>query len=77
MYTKSTTKYEPRRGIRAGMKTEKKTVILSVRVDEAVGKAVQSLADAEDRTVSKYLERLVRQHVSEKFGDVGKPKRRG
>ncbi len=67
---------EPCRGIRDGMKAEKKTVILSVRVDAAVGEAIQAFAEEEDRTVSKYLERLVRKHVAEKQGGDGvKPKR--
>ena len=59
-----------------GMKAEKKTVILSVRVDAAIGEAIQAFAEEEDRTVSKYLERLVRKHVAEKQGvDAAKPKR--
>ena len=53
----------------------KKTVILSIRVDETVGNAIRDLAADEDRTVSKYLERLVRQHVAEKLGPPAKPKK--
>ncbi len=51
-------------------------MILSVCVDAAIGEAIQAFAEEEDRTVSKYLERLVRKHVAEKqSGDGGKPKR--
>jgi predicted transcriptional regulator len=41
----------------------KKMIVLSTRVDEAVAAKLKRLADAKEWTSSKYIERLIRQHV--------------
>jgi hypothetical protein len=51
----------------------KRVVILSVRVDQPLADAVRQLADADDRPVSNYVERLLRKHVSEMGIDLSKP----
>lgn len=59
--------------IRGTMAKEKRLVILSVRVDQPLAEAVRQLAEADDRPVSNYIERLLRQHVAEKGLGVPKP----
>jgi hypothetical protein len=54
------------------MAKEKRLVILSVRVDDALAAAVKLLADADSRPVSNYIEVLLRKHVSEKGVDLSK-----
>ena len=58
------------------MAKEKKLVILSVRVDDALAAAVKQLADADSRPVSNYIEVLLRKHVTELGVDLG-PVHRG
>jgi hypothetical protein len=43
-----------------------KGMVLTTRVDEALGKAIHDLAAAENRNISNYLETLLRQHVADK-----------
>jgi predicted transcriptional regulator len=45
------------------MKGAKKLIVVSTRVDEDVAVKLKALADAKEWTVSKYVERLIRQHV--------------
>ena len=45
------------------MKGAKKLIVVSTRVDEDVAAKLKTLADAKEWTVSKYVERLLRQHV--------------
>lgn len=51
----------------------KRIVILSVRVDQPLADAVRQLADADDRPVSNYVERLLRKHVAEQGLELDKP----
>jgi hypothetical protein len=55
---------------------EKRIVILSVRVDDALAKAIRELAEADRRPLSNYVEVLLRKHVAEKGLDADKPKRK-
>jgi hypothetical protein len=55
---------------------EKRIVILSVRVDDALAKAIRELAEADRRPLSNYVEVLLRKHVAEKGLDTDKPKRK-
>jgi hypothetical protein len=57
------------------MAKEKRAVVLTTRVDEALGKAIHDLAAAENRNISNYLETLLRQHVAEQARKGAKPKR--
>lgn len=50
-------------------------MVLTARVDDAVGRAVQELAADDNRTVSNYLEILIKRHVVEKGRVEAKPKR--
>jgi|KBSSwiStaDraftv2_1062776.scaffolds.fasta_scaffold749273_2 hypothetical protein len=61
------------------MAKEKKLVILSVRVDDALAAAVKQLADADSRPVSNYIEVLLRKHVTELGVDLAArpPEKRG
>jgi predicted transcriptional regulator len=43
----------------------KKMIVLSTRVSEEVADKLKKLADAKEWTSSKYIERLIRQHVEE------------
>jgi hypothetical protein len=45
------------------MKGAKKLIVVSTRVDEDVAAKLKELADSKEWTVSKYVERLIRQHV--------------
>lgn len=40
----------------------------TIRLDQDVREALQALADADDRSLANYIERLLRQHVSDKRG---------
>jgi hypothetical protein len=55
------------------MAKEKRLVILSVRVSDALAEAVKALAEADTRTISNYIEVLLQKHVAEKGVDLGKP----
>ena len=57
------------------MKGAKKLIVVSTRVDESVAVKLKELADAKEWTVSKYIERLIRQHVQEIEPDEGKAKK--
>jgi hypothetical protein len=54
------------------MAKEKRLVILSVRVSDALAEAVKALAEADTRTVSNYIEVLLQKHVAEKGVDLSK-----
>jgi hypothetical protein len=54
-----------------------KIVILSVRTDEEVRDAIKALSDAEDRTLSYYIDRLLREHIAAKGIDISKRRRPG
>jgi predicted transcriptional regulator len=47
------------------MRGAKKLIVLSTRVDEDVAAKLKRLADAKEWTTSKYIERLIKQHVQE------------
>jgi ribbon-helix-helix CopG family protein len=47
-------------------KPPKRSVTLHVRVDEELAEQVQALALAEDRTVSYFIARILRQYVESK-----------
>jgi hypothetical protein len=52
---------------------EKKITTLHVRIEESVAKALRELAEADDRKVSSYAARVLRQHVERaKAGKRGK-----
>jgi predicted transcriptional regulator len=60
------------------MMERKRIMTLTARVDEDVEAAIRELARLEDRTVSKYIERILRQHVADRQADLPtKPKRSG
>jgi len=42
---------------------EKKTMILTIRIEESVAKALKNLADADERKLSPYVARVLRRHV--------------
>jgi hypothetical protein len=54
------------------MAREKRLVILSVRVDDALAAAVKQLAEADSRPVSNYIEVWLRKHVTEQGVDLSK-----
>jgi predicted transcriptional regulator len=56
---------------------DKQTMTVSVRLDEATVKGLKQLAAADDRKLSPYIARLLKQHVeaAEAAGQV-KPARR-
>ena len=54
------------------MAKEKQLVILSVRVDDALAAAIKDLAEADDRPLSNYIERLLRKHAVEQGKELGK-----
>jgi predicted HicB family RNase H-like nuclease len=43
--------------------SEKKTMILTVRVEEGLHKALKALADEEERKLSAYAARVLRAHA--------------
>jgi predicted transcriptional regulator len=47
------------------MEGAKKLIVVSTRVDQDVAAKLKELADAKEWTVSKYVERLIRQHVQD------------
>jgi predicted transcriptional regulator len=47
------------------MKGAKKLIVVSTRVDEDVAAKLKELADSKEWTVSKYVERLISQHVQD------------
>ena len=57
------------------MPKEKRLVILSVRVDDALAAAMRELAEADDRPLSNYVERLLRKHAVEQGKDLDKPQK--
>jgi hypothetical protein len=48
------------------MAKEKRIVILSVRVDDTLAKAIRELAEDDSRPVSNYIELLLRRHAIER-----------
>ena len=48
------------------MKREKKLTVLSIRVDDTLAHAIKELALEDERPVSTYLERIIRQHAAER-----------
>jgi predicted transcriptional regulator len=48
-------------------------VILSVRVDDTLARAIRELAEADRRPVSNYVQLLLEKHVAEKSAEAGKP----
>ncbi len=54
------------RGAPKTKRPPKRSVTLHVRVDEELAEKVQSLALAEDRTVSYFIARVLRRYVSER-----------
>jgi hypothetical protein len=55
---------------RGAQRPPKRSVTLHVRVDEELAMQVQDLALAEDRTVSYFIARILRQYVAEQRGHV-------
>ena len=47
-------------------------MILTIRVEESVGKALKALAEADERKLSAYVARLLRRHVDD--ADANGPK---
>jgi hypothetical protein len=47
------------------MKGSKKMKVISARVEETVLAEVEALANAKEWTVSKYLEKVIKQHLEE------------
>jgi predicted transcriptional regulator len=54
------------------MERQKKLDPISIRLDPEVKAAVEKLAKADDRTLSAYVNRILKQHVVEKQGNKGK-----
>lgn len=54
----------------AAMEREKKLTVLSIRVDDTLARALKELAAADERPVSTYLERILRQHAQQHGKDV-------
>jgi predicted transcriptional regulator len=52
------------------MTKEKKLTVLSIRVDDTLAQAIKELAAEDDRPVSTYLERIIRQHAQERGKNV-------
>jgi predicted DNA-binding protein len=52
------------------MTKEKKLTVLSIRVDDTLAQAIKELAMADERPVSTYLERIIRQHAQERGKNV-------
>jgi predicted transcriptional regulator len=59
------------------MAREKRLVVVSARVDQSTAEALKRLAEADDRPLSKYIERLLKQHVTEKGEKPEKPQKKG
>jgi predicted transcriptional regulator len=55
---------------------EKKTMILTIRIEESVAKALKGLAEADERKLSPYIARLLRRHVEAERGAVSEAKPR-
>jgi predicted transcriptional regulator len=55
------------------MKKGKRLVTWSIRVDDDLDAVVRRLAEKDLRTVSNYVEMVVRKHIAELGIDVGKP----
>ena len=49
-------------------------MILTIRVEESVGKALKDLAEADERKLSAYVARVLRRHVETETKDKAKPK---
>jgi hypothetical protein len=47
------------------MRTEKKTMVLTIRIEESVGVALKELAAEDERKLSAYVARVLRRHVKE------------
>jgi hypothetical protein len=58
---------------------DKKTMTVSVRLDEATVKGLKLLAAADDRKLSPYIARLLKQHVeaAEATGTIKGTRRKG
>jgi predicted transcriptional regulator len=57
---------------------EKKTMILTIRVEESLAKALKSLAEADERKLSAYAARVLRRHAEERGAlSEAKTKKRG
>jgi predicted transcriptional regulator len=54
----------------AAMMREKKLTVLSIRVDDTLAQAIKELAAEDERPVSTYLERIIRQHAQAHGKDV-------
>ena len=52
------------------MTREKKLTVLSIRVDDTLAQAIKELALEDERPVSTYLERIIRQHAAERGKSV-------
>ena len=52
------------------MAREKKLTVLSIRVDDTLAQAIKELALEDERPVSTYLERIIRQHAAERGKNV-------
>jgi hypothetical protein len=53
---------------------EKKTMILTIRVEESVGKALKELAEADERKLSAYVARVLRRHIETETKVRAKPR---
>lgn len=49
-------------------------MILTIRVEESVGKALKELAEADERKLSAYVARVLRRHTEAETKDRGKAK---
>jgi hypothetical protein len=55
---------------------EKKTMVLTIRIEESTGTALKELAAEDERKLSAYVARILRRHVKEARGEpIPKPKR--
>ena len=50
---------------------------MSIRLDPDVRAAIEELAEADDRSVSSYINRALRQHVEAVRGKARQPKGKG
>jgi predicted transcriptional regulator len=58
------------------MPREKRDAAVGVRMTSALKANLEKLAEADDRTLASYIERILREHVATVKAENGKPKRK-
>lgn len=58
------------------MRPEKKTMVLTIRIEESVGNALKELAAEDERKLSAYVARVLRRHVKDaRVGESAKERK--